>query len=352
MSKAAVSLILNDRPGSRLSEEAAQRVRAAAAELDYRPNPAAQSLRLGRTRTIGLISDKLTLTRHVSGMISGALEAAERYGHTVLIAETGGDAAGIADAFDGMLDRRVDAVAVGLMSARMVDVPDTDSGIPVVVINGRTPADHPSVLPDERPAGYTMMRRLLDAGHRRIGLVGDLPRATSEDMRVSATIALRFEGIEQALTEAGVTAERAQVRDWTPEQGFEQTHRLLDEHPALTAFLAGNDSAAFGIYQALNERGLRIPEDVSVVSFDDEELASYLRPGLTTARLPYDTMGALGIDMLLGDRDLSHELVPMPVIDRESVAHPPTGFPGTQRGRRAKSSGIGGRGAVRQVWYQ
>ncbi|MFC0674999.1 LacI family DNA-binding transcriptional regulator [Brachybacterium hainanense] len=323
MSKAAVSLILNNRPGSRLSEEAAERVRAAAAELGYRPNPAAQSLRLGRTRTIGLVSDEVTLTRHASGMISGALESAKRHDHTVLIAETGGDPAGIADAFDAMLDRRVDGMVVCLMAARMIDVPETTADIPVVLVNGTSPADHPHVLPDERPAGHAMAQMLLDAGHRRIGILGDLPEEIWGDPRRSATIALRFAGIDQALDAAGITPARSPIPEWTPEAGHRQTHRLLEANPDLTAILAGNDAVAFGVYQALHERQLRVPEDISVVSFDDEELATYLRPGLTTARLPYDTMAALGVDMLLGDRELSHELVPMPVIRRESVAPAP-----------------------------
>jgi LacI family transcriptional regulator len=325
MSKAAVSMILNDRPGSRLSLEAADRVRAAAAELDYRPNPAAQSLRLGRTRTVGFISDQVTLTRFASAMISGVLDTAKRHDHTVLIAETGGAPGGIAEAFRSMLDRRVDGVLIGLMAAREIDLPDAPSDVPVVVVNGRTSSDHPSVLPDERAAGYATARLLIDAGHRRIGIIGVLPRDATADPRRSATIALRFEGIASAMSEAGIVPEHADALDWHPTVGYESTHRLLSDHPDLTALLAANDSVAFGVYQALSELRLRIPDDVSVVSFDDEELAGYQRPGLTTARLPYDEMATRGMDMLLGDRELSHELVPMPLIVRESIARRPSG---------------------------
>lgn len=80
--------------------------------------------------------------------------------------------------------------------------------------------------------------------------------------------------------------------DWSPETGFAFTNSLLDSHPEVTAIVAGNDNVAFGIYQALAQRGMRVPDDISVISFDDEELARYLRPGLTTARLPYDEMAA------------------------------------------------------------
>ena len=111
------------------------------------------------------------------------------------------------------------------------------------------------------------------------------------------------------------------VADWQPTDGYDGTHRLLAEHPDLTAILAGNDGVAFGAYQAIAERGLTVPHDISVASFDDEELASFQRPGLTTARLPYDVIGRTAVEMLLGDRPLSAMLIPMPVIVRASIRH-------------------------------
>ncbi len=318
MSKTAVSLILNDRPGSRLSEEAAQRVRAAAAQLGYKPNPAAQSLRLGKTRTIGFISDEVTVTRYASGMIRGILGAAKERDHTVLIAETSHDMQQMAEAFDAMIDRHVDGVIVGLMAARMVDVPSPPHGVPLVIVNGRTPNDMPSVLPDEHTAGRAMASVLVEAGHRRIGIIGDLPD-TINDPRNSVSIGLRFGGIDEVLQDAGISPIRAAVEAWHPSIGYRETRAMLAAHPDVTAILAGNDNVAFGVYQALGEMGLRIPDDISVVSFDDEELAEYLRPGLTTARLPYEEMARRGVEMLLGDRDLAHELLPMPVMRRDSV---------------------------------
>lgn len=321
MSKSAVSMILNDRPGSRLSAEAAARVRAAAAELGYRPNPAAQSLRLGKTRTIGFISDKVTITRYASDMIRGVLTTARRYDHTVLMTETAGDLAEIDEALDVMLDRRVDGVVVVLLGARLIDLPEVPHDVPIVIANGTTSADHPSVLPDEYAAGHAIAQLLVDAGHERVGLIGDIPRVMGGP-RESVTIDRRFAGIDDAFAAGGVTPVRVEVEDWTPSIGYDETHRLLDAHPDLTAIVAGNDNVAFGVYQALGERRLRIPGDVSVVSFDDEEVAGYQRPGLTTARLPYEEMARAAVEMLLGERDAGHELVPMPVIVRESVAAP------------------------------
>ncbi|MGN8027137.1 LacI family DNA-binding transcriptional regulator [Microbacterium sp. 22242] len=317
MSKTAVSLILNDRP-SRLSADAVERVRTAASQLGYKPNPAAQSLRSGKTRSIGFISDQVTITRFASAMVRGTLRAAKELDHTVLIAETGDEVSQLAEAFDEMIDRRVDGVIVGLMAARMVDVPSAPGGVPVVIVNGRTPDDLPSVLPDEYAAGHAMASVLLDAGHTRVGFIGDVPHIAG-DPRRSVTIAHRLAGIRDAFSARGLAPAERQVEDWKTAIGYAATHRLLDERPDLTAVIAATDGVAFGVYQALADRELRVPHDVSVVSFDDEELAELVRPGLTTARLPYEQMARRGVQMLLGERELAHELLPMPVIVRESV---------------------------------
>lgn len=319
MSTAAVSLVLNNRPGTRLSAESAERIRAAAKELNYRPNPAAQMLRSGKTRAIGFISDQVTITRYASSMIVGALGAAKEHDHAVLIAETEGDPGALGEAVTTMLNRRVDGIAIALMAARMVDVPTITTRTPLVIINGRTSDDHPSVLPDEHAAGITVARAILDAGHRRIGLIGEQEPAVMLDPRVTVSIGVRFAAINATLAAAGVEPARAPVAVWAPGTGYSATMRLMAEHPDLTALIAANDNVAFGVYQALTELRRAIPEDVSVISFDDEEVAGYHRPGLTTARLPYDEMGRTGIEMLLGDANPEHVLIPMPLITRDSV---------------------------------
>ncbi|SEB77788.1 transcriptional regulator, LacI family [Paramicrobacterium humi] len=319
LSKTAVSLVLNERPGSRLSDEAAARIRTAAAELGYKPNPAAQSLRLGKTKTIGFISDEVTITRYASGMIRGVLGTAKELDHTVLIAETARHMEDLGTAMDAMRDRNVDGILVGLMGARVIDIPLPDRKTPVVIVNGRTPDEVPSILPDEYEAGRSVARELIGQGHSRIGIIGDLPRIVV-DPRKTATIGVRFRGIDDALDAAGITPVRVDLEDWSPAIGYSAAITMLRSNPDLTAILAGNDNVAFGAYQALTELGRRVPDDISVISFDDDELASYLRPGLTTCRLPYEQMASLGVEMVLGKTELAHRLVPMPLIRRGSVA--------------------------------
>lgn len=324
VSKTAVSLILNDRPGSRLSEELATRVREAASELDYRPNLAARTLRIGKTQVVGFISDDVTVTRYASAMVRGALDVADEFDHTVLIAETGSSPERRASALRAILDQRPDGLVFGLMGAKMVDLPDVVAGVPVVVLNGTGSKDEPHVEPAEFDAGAAIADVLVQAGHRRIAIIG-YPTEELFDARFSSTIGRRVDGIQSVLRRSAVTVvAQPQARHWEPRVGRELTGNVLEAGLDLTALICMNDRLAFGAYQAIQERGLVVPDDISVVSFDDDELASYLHPQLTTARIPYEQMGRDAMNMLLGKDGSSygsHE-VPMPVQHRGSVGAP------------------------------
>lgn len=317
MSKSAVSMVLNDLPGARISASSAARVRQAAEQLGYRPNPAAQSLRIGKTRTIGFISDLVTVTRYATGMTHGALQTARAHGHTVLMAETEGAPGRLEECVAQMLHRRVDGILIGLMAARLIDVPAVPDDVPVVMVNGHSSSDHPSVLPAEYEAGLATASLLVEAGHRRIGIIGPLPNM--DDPRHTVTIGARFRGIADGLAEAGIDPVTTVVPHWDPHVGYEATLDLLPRHPDLTAVIASTDGVAMGVYQAAHKLGLDIPGDLSVASFDDEELAGYLRPELTTMRLPYVEMARVATEMVLGEREPAHELVPMPGVVRGSI---------------------------------
>ncbi len=320
MSVTAVSLVLNNREGSRLSDEARERIRRAARELDYRPNPAARSLRMGKTRAVGFISDDVTVTRYASAMIRGALEGAETRDHTVLMAEAGSDPRRIDRALRAMLDRRPDGIIFALMGSKEIDIPEAVGDLPLVVLNGASTGGHASVLRDEVTAGRDVARHLIARGHERIALLGDAGMLRY-DRRVSVSIGDRFAGLESALADAGLEfAARHFEEDWEPEQGYRGMHALLDQGLDATAVIAMNDRLAFGAYQAIWERGLRIPSDLSIASFDDDVIATYVHPGLTTVRIPYEEMGRAAMDMLLAGEPADHIQVPMPLRERESVA--------------------------------
>jgi LacI family transcriptional regulator len=322
MSKTAVSLVLNDRPGSRLSPAAVARIIQAARELNYRPNAAARSLRLGKTGTIGFISNDVTVTRYASAMIRGLLDAADERDNGVLIAETGHHPKQLVKALEFMTDRQVDGLIFGAVGARRIDMPPLPPGIPAITVNCVSPTIAAAVLPAEEAAGYAVTRLLLDAGHGDgLAIIGNAPIARTTPS-VSVTIGPRFDGIERALREAGVEPTAvADIEQWEPWHGYSATKAILESGGApITAMLCLNDRTAFGAQQALTERGLLVPDDLSIASFDDEEIASYMRPPLTTARLPYEEMGRLAMELVLAEEpSLGEHLVEMPLRIRGSI---------------------------------
>lgn len=322
LSVTAASLVLNRQPGTRLSDEAHQRVFAAAAELGYRPNIAARSLRTRKTATLAFISDVVATTRFAGGMIRGALDAAREHGHVLLIAETQGDKDVEQQAIEAMLDRQVDGFVYAAMATRRLTVPATVATRPAVLLNATSTDGLVSVLPDDEGAAYQAAAALLLAGHRRIALIG---RNTLKERDPEQSLAAgpRLHGVRRALAEYRLRLVAAgQTEDWQPEHGYDVARELLLLRRP-TGIVCMNDRLAFGAYQAIAEAGLAVPGDVSVVSFDDDPIASWLRPGLTTAALPHEPMGRLAVELLLaGPGEGGPRPVPMPLVTRSSVAAP------------------------------
>lgn len=325
LSTATVSLALNNRPGSRIPEATAARVREAAAELGYVPDAMARSLRTGQTSALGFVSDEVTVTRFASAMVRGILDAADEQDYVVMIMETGHRKERLAEAFSALRARRVDGLLVGLMASRRVQLPASKASVPRIVVNGL--ADGCTcVLPDEFEAGRAAVRYLIDRGHRRIAMIG--AHTAPPPPEVSVNIGVRLAGIDDAMAEAGLSfVDRHDGTVWEPELGYQGGRAVFERDNGATAILAANDRIAFGVYQAAQDSGVSIPADVSVLSFDDEQLASMVRPPLTSMRLPYQEMGTIAVARLLqavrGDDDASHApeqvLVPLTMIERESV---------------------------------
>lgn len=318
LSTTAASMILTGRPDTRLSVEAHAKVHAAAASLGYRPNVAARALRTDKSRSIAFISDYVATTRFASGLIRGALAAAEEAKHVMLVLETGGEPAREIQAVEAALDRQVDGLIFAAMRAREVFVPDLPINVPTVMLNGTSARFPVSVLPDEYRGGQRVVERLLEAGiSDGIVLLGHNAEVEAGLFR-SETIARRFAGIRAAMKAADMAfLAELSCWNWEPGHGYELTRKVL-KSTRPRAILCLNDRLAFGAYQALAEAGLRVPEDVAVVSFDNDELASYLRPGLTTIGLPHEEMGRRAVELLLGEAS-APQLIEMPVIERGSL---------------------------------
>jgi len=308
----------------RISEDAQRRVHTAAAELGYRPNQTARSLRTHVTRTIGLISDTIATTQFAGEVIHGALDTALEHGYLLLVAETSGDPGIEKKLVDEMLDRQVDAVIYALMYTKPGQPPDALSSLPVVLLNGTEDCfDGPRVLPDEYSAGRAAARALVDAGHAEAIYSLGGRHLTSEAPNGVYAGRQRMAGVDEVLAEVGTAIAGSYECAWEPEHGYAGMLSLLDGGHRPKALVCLNDRLALGAYQALRDRGLRVPDDVSVVSFDDSDLASWLRPALTSVALPQYELGKTAVSTLLdGNRQRRLVTVPMPLRSRDSIQPP------------------------------
>lgn len=319
VSRTTASYVLAGRQDMRISAEAAARVREATAALGYRPNLTARSLRTSVTGTIGLLSDTIATDSFAGQFVSGATRAARQQGRLVVVGETEGDPAVEELLVREMLDREVDGVVYATMYTRQVRLPELLAATPVVLLNCLT--EQPgfvSVVPDEFGAGRAAAQSLLDAGHRRgIHVVGEVPpHLYAADRRVAGVLA--------ALRDAGTEPAGLLSCPWWPGPAYTAVAGLLASGVVPSALLCLTDRVAFGSYQALQEAGLRVPADVSVVSFDGSDLASWLRPALTTVALPHYAMGVAAVEQLAAPDAGAGQVrrVPMPLLERQSVGPP------------------------------
>lgn len=296
------SLVLSGRGADvRISAAAQSRVRDAALRLGYRPNAVSVGLRKGHTSTLGFVSDSVASSRLAGEMIKGAIEAARDRGFMVFVGETGGNATLERQLLDTMFDRQVDGVVLASMLTHDRDLPVEIDRSPAVLLNisGTTTTTLPIVLPAEHQAGRDAAQALVEAGHRDIHLVGAGPGV--DDVRtISSAANARLAGILEVLGENGLSPASGHViTQWLPPEGHRAVTQLLASQPRPGALICFNDRLAMGAYQALQDHALRIPEDVSVVSFDDASIAGWLRPGLTTFALPHRAMGKRAADLLI-----------------------------------------------------
>jgi LacI family transcriptional regulator len=321
VSRSTASFVLTGRHlDMRISEDARQRVLRAAQELDYRPNLMARSLRTKVTKTIALVSDTLASDPYAGRAIHGSLAAALAHGHLLFIGETEGDPVVEEKLISDFLDRQVDAFVYASMFTRYVRVPKTLRGRPVVLLNCLTRAAKPtyhSVIPDELAAGWSAAKVVIDSGHREgIHLVGKPSQLVFAGRE-------RLAGIREGLGGAGIRLAGTIDCDWWPDSAYDAVSRALAAGIAPRVLICLNDRIALGAYQAVRGAGLDIPGDVSVVSFDDSELAAWLRPQLTSISLPHYQLGWQAVELLLGQAtDPAVLRLPMPVRLRASIGKP------------------------------
>ncbi|MGC3994233.1 MAG: LacI family DNA-binding transcriptional regulator [Propionicimonas sp.] len=320
VSPTTVSLVLNGRD-TKISDATRERVLAAVQDLDYRPNRTAQGLRLGTTSTIGFLTDEIAIEPFSGPMIAGIHDLAWEQRSLLLMVNTTRNPTRLRAAVEDLLDRRVDGLLFAAMGTRQVDFPLVPASTPTLLVNAFTPDGRlPCILPDEIAGGRAAVEHVLAMGHRRITFLAGRDAAWATRMRIR--------GYREGLEAAGIDPLRCPVHlgNYRIDSGYEITLRVMRERKPPTALLFGNDQMATGAYIALARLGLRIPDDVSVVGYDDEPLAADLSPALTTVRIPFYEMGRIAAQHLL-DGTVGHlpsrTYEPCTIIHRSSTNPPP-----------------------------
>lgn len=330
VSLTTVSEVVNDRPGARVAEETRRKVQEAATELRYVASPVARNLRRGTSQTMVMLSDEIATTPHSGKLILGAQEYAFSQGWHLLIFDTAASKEAESSDIQRLAQLQVDGVIYASMYHQVLSVPAELRALPTVVLDSEA-EDRcvPAVAPDEFGGGLAATRLLTAQGHRDIGLVWN-----SHDIPATRD---RLAGHQRALCEVGVQfrPERlAADRPFAP-GGYAAAKALLTDATLPTALFCFNDRMAMGAYRAAADLGLRIPDDLSVVGFDDETLITEnLFPPLTTIALPHRQMGRWAVEKLLElvrDGATRREYAPVfmacPVVERSSVAPPPPTVP-------------------------
>jgi len=324
VSIATVSRVLNNVPGT-VRDELQRRVRKAAQELDYRPNALARSLHQRRTHTIGLIITDIA-NPYYAGITRGIEAVSRKHGYALFFCNTDGRPSALAYYIDALRDNRVDAIIIGGggTASRQQFQALHDRRI-VAVLIGRYNVPLPAVRIDNVTGGWQAASHLLQLGHRRIAVLA-VP-TTSTGMRD------RLRGICRAMAEQRIAFRKELlVRCGLPlASALQGAMLLMSKTPRPTAIIAANDQMAITAMHGVEKFGLRVPEDVSIVGFDNIELASYVRPALTTMGVPLYDIGVAAAETAIG------LLTGMPVskqtwlapelIIRASTTRPPAAQP-------------------------
>ncbi|WP_414843032.1 LacI family DNA-binding transcriptional regulator [Leifsonia sp. Root227] len=297
VSRQTVSRVMNEHPSIR--DETRMRVLAAMEELRFRPNRAARMLSTARSTTIGILASSASTLFGPASSIDAVENAARAAGYFVTIAHVADTSAEEVDAaLDHLAAQAVDGIVVVAPERPVVDALRSAAvGVPFVTLHGSQDPGGDGVFVDQVAGARLAVRHLLDLGHRRIAhLAGPPEWAEAAARQRGFTAELAAAGLEGIVTEPG---------DWTSASGARIGAALLAgaAERDVTAVFSSNDQMALGLLHALRSAGRRVPEDVSVVGFDDIPEAAYFAPPLTTVRQDFAELGRRCVARLLAEID-------------------------------------------------
>lgn len=303
VSKATVSRVLNRNPNVR--SELSARVMRIVEEHDFVPNVTATGLAGGKTRLVGVLAPPLTWPA-VPEILRGAAEYMEDTLYEIVLYSISFER-NHSDVLDRILSMRMIsglmAILPGELSPHLVD--RFHKGLPMVLIDDQEkPGDIPWVGIDNITSAYEVTNYLLKLGHKRIMYI--------QGPQHYYCAIERYHGYTQALREAGIASDPSLVLQgrFDPASGRECAQALFSRERSEwpTAIFAGNDQMAYGILEVAEQQGIRIPEEISLVGFDDNLLSTHVRPPLTTIRQPFFSMGYKAIELLLTMIDPNHRM--------------------------------------------
>jgi LacI family transcriptional regulator len=306
VSQSTVSRVLNNNFSDKIpiSQETIERVTKVVEELGYEPNLAARSLRTRQTSMIGVLFDDI-LSSLSHKILEGIYATTEEAGFHILIQSSGhrenrtkADIARDQECLRWFQAQQVEGIIVVDSRANVAHPEDSlnSGGLPIIFVNrywNENPP-HAFVYPDDRGGGQMATRHLIDLGHQKIGYInGPAERCTCSSERLL--------GFQDALREAGLEMRPEWVvrGDWRPESGYNAAKQIFRHGERPTALFVANDYMAVGCIRAVQELGIRVPEDLAIVGFDNREAATYVEPPLTTVTLPGDAMGRLAAEMMI-----------------------------------------------------
>ncbi|MBR5798850.1 MAG: LacI family DNA-binding transcriptional regulator [Lachnospiraceae bacterium] len=336
VSVTTVSNILNGK--AKAGEKTKQRVLQAVKEMGYQPNYIAQGLRNSKTHTIGIIAEDIAQFT-TPGMIESIMEHCEEKGYRTIVQNLRlygrwkdkwyhNDEA-YHSVFDPALQELVSVKVDGIIylagHARVIRSFPEDFKIPVVMTYAYTESEKiPSVAIDDEKSAYEVVKYLLDMGHRKIGVIGGFPDNIHTQKRLL--------GYQKALFDAQVLFAPELVRygNFERSTGYKESGELIDA--GVTAIFCMTDRMAGGVYDRIEEKGLKVGRDISVAGFDDQDIAAYFRPPLTTTKLPLQEIGLHAAKLLIdkiedeenaegAQGEVTEILVPCTMQKRKSVCN-------------------------------
>jgi DNA-binding LacI/PurR family transcriptional regulator len=322
VSRTTVSFVLNGVTDMRISEDTRQRVLDAAKQLNYHPDANARRMVSGRTHVIGFVvreNPEQVFTDHfLTQLLNGLSHSTAANGYRMLFEAV--PPALKRDVYSGLIrERHVDGI---VLSAPMFGDKELlrlhEEGTPIVLIGQLPETDIPFVDVDNVGGGMIATQHLIDLGHRHIGLITNSPVSYS-------SAAARLEGYHRALSQSGIDYDESNVRygNMTPCSGNRAMQELLALVPRPTAVFVASDTVALGAIQAIRQQGLRIPEDISLIGFDDLALVEFIEPPLTTVHVPAYDIGRTAAELLIqitnNEADNLHVILQSELVVRKST---------------------------------